>query len=364
MRIEHKLGATVRLTLLTSCQSGCNFCHLEGFKTASEIGRLNPAIAAWKSSKQLDNPASRIDTLRTIEVAASLNLKNVNITGGEPTLHPELQAVISELNAAGLSVSITTHGELSPEKFARYLTPDLDWIVFSLHAIEPEDYLKMDLVAQEIAIKHSHADAMRFAAYRLSNKQANLLAALKAQQAGVIGGVMTNTVVMGVQQTRKIIEYCNALGLTPRIQRDLNDKAGSQLLVDSLIQSVSAECIGVQQAIGDSSGSGVDYFYTDPLTGSSHSFRLKDFGEVYVDAMCNHCELRGSLACREKFYGVRVEKGRVRTCIDLDIDTRTTFDPDIFIAQLRIPGSIPHAIAQQYTAAMDILGDTEEGNRK
>lgn len=355
MERELKLSASVRLTLLSSCQSGCTFCHLEGFKTSGEIGKLNSAIEGWKSKKEFDNAASLLDVDRAINVARALRIRNVNITGGEPTLHPSLSTVIRRLDEADLSVAITTHAEIAPSQFAAYLNRHLDWVIISIHALEPRQYLEMDLVAQRIAEKHGFERALQFAAHRLENKKANLRQALSAQRAGVIDGVITNTVMLEPDQAIQIITYCAELGIMPRIQRDLNFKERSQTLLDEVIQRLGAQVVGVQQAIGDSSGSGVDYVYLDPNSRTERRFRLKDFGEVYVPAMCASCDMRATDACRERFYGVRVEQGRVRTCIDREIQSVTVFEADDFLSQMGLPDSIPNAIYRQYSDAMRVM---------
>ncbi len=361
MKKQKKLGATVRLSLLSSCQSGCDFCHLEGFKKTDEIGTLNPAIVQWKKTKVFDNLATQADIDRAIKIASVLNIKNVNLTGGEPTLFPGLLELITQLDAEGLSTSITTHAELPPKHFAQYLSSDVDWIVVAMHAIEPSDYVEMDLVAQDISRKHGTEKATKYALRRLENKKANVLAAIEAQRQGFIDGVLTNTVITSVSRVKAIIEYCNEIGLMPRVQRDLNNKARSQVLLNSLIEELGAKCVGIQEAIGDSSGSGIDYSYASFLTKKVNYFRVKEFGDVYVPTMCNNCSLRKTDSCRERFYGVRVEKGRIRTCIDRDIEGNTCFDAESFINLVQEPNSVPNAIAKQYVEAMNIIEQDPNG---
>ena len=117
MPFEYNFGGTVRITMLSSCQSGCDFCHLEGHKNSDEIGTLNPAIAGWKKTGRLDNAVTLQDIQQSILIAKALKLDNINLTGGEPTLHPNLVEFIGHLAQAGMSVAMTTHAEIFHKKF-------------------------------------------------------------------------------------------------------------------------------------------------------------------------------------------------------------------------------------------------------
>ena len=349
---ESNFGGTVRITMLSSCQSGCDFCHLEGHKTSNEIGTLNPAIADWKKSGRLDNAVKGEDIQSAIDIAKALNLDNINLTGGEPSLHPHTPEYIKIMADAGLSVAMTTHAEIYSKKFEEILHSGLEWVIISLHAITPEQYLAMDLVAQQMAKSKSHEEALRYAKMRLDKKFSNIALAVDAQKKGLIKGVITNTVLLNLEQARGIILYCNELGILPRVQRDLNNKRKSQGLLDSLINSLNSTLTKEIQAIGDSSGAGFDYEFQDPISGKKGCFRVKDFGDLYVDEMCNGCAKKDTDFCRERFYGVRIEPGHVRTCIDYDHFNLTNFETQGFIDQVRHEGTVPHAIMKQYENAM------------
>lgn len=351
---EYNFGGTVRITMLSSCQSGCDFCHLEGHKTTSEIGTLNPAIADWKKTGRLDNAVKSEDIEKAISIAKALKLVNINLTGGEPSLHPNTVEYIKTMADAGMSVAMTTHAEIFSKKFDDILSSGLEWVIVSLHSITPEQYLAMDLVAQQMAKSKSHEDALRYAKMRLDKKLSNISHAIEAQQKGIIKGVITNTVLLNLEQARDIILYCNELGILPRVQRDLNTKRKSQELLNELIQNLDAKLTKKIEAIGDSSGAGFDYTYHDPYTGKNGYFRVKDFGDLYVDKMCNNCAKKDTDFCRERFYGVRIEPGRVRTCIDYNHPT-TNFNSEDFLSQVTQEGTVPNAIMKQYECAMETI---------
>ena len=162
-----------------------------------------------------------------------------------------------------------------------------------------------------------------------------------------------NTVVMDPHTTRQIVEFCNRKIMFPRIQCDLNQRSSSKNLIKQLISELGARSFRESRAIGDSSGAGVDYEYVDPVTGERGQFRLKDFGDVYVPAMCNGCAKQDTDACGGRFNGVRIEPGRVRTCIDLNLPQRTVFASEDFLCQLAVSGAVPFEIRKQYRVAQD-----------
>ncbi|MFH1965838.1 MAG: radical SAM protein [Acidobacteriota bacterium] len=71
--------------------------------------------------------------------AASLGLKNLHISGGEPTLYPELTGLIEEGKQLGLRVRINSNGSMITEAFAEdLLSAGLDEICISLYSHQPE----------------------------------------------------------------------------------------------------------------------------------------------------------------------------------------------------------------------------------
>jgi len=53
---------------------------------------------------------------RVISEAAAHKVWRINLTGGEPLLHPRLEDIINRLNQAGVRVSVSSNGLLVPEK--------------------------------------------------------------------------------------------------------------------------------------------------------------------------------------------------------------------------------------------------------
>lgn len=347
--MSYKAGGDVRIVMLTSCQSGCDFCHLEGHKSPDEIGVLNPALSGWKTKKggslesKLDGLFDADDVQMSMRIAKNMGLNKMHLTGGEPTLHPHLIEVITCFTDNGFEVGITTHGEYSQEKITSLFEAGVSGINFSLHAMNANQYLAMDLVAQNVERKHSKESALKYAEQRVAQKLANIQLAVKYAQQDRRLRIKANTVVRDSETALNIIKWCNNAGVDVRLQRDLNNKQESDIQIQKVIQSLGAKPTRNDLAIGDSSGAGTQYRYKDGL------FKVKTFGEVYISSMCNQCPLFGTQKCKERFYGLRIEHGSVSTCIDLQ-NEHTQFTHQVFLDHLSKNEGIPGEIREQYSA--------------
>jgi cyclic pyranopterin phosphate synthase len=282
--VVKRAGGDIRLVLTTSCQKGCDFCHLEGHKSPEEIGCLNQALAGWKTRRglpmieRLGGAIREDDVQATIVIAHALGLSNVHLTGGEPSLHPQLLSIVARLHAAGLTVGMTTHAELNQSFFEALLHSGLNSLNVSLHAISAEQYVAMDLLAQDIARRHGTEAALRYADQHLANKKRNIARALAFTQEQPGFRVKANSVVQDSQTAIAIVEWCNQVGCPIRLQRNI----------------------------------------------------------------------KNTEQCRERFYGLRIERGWVTTCIDVSLVGVTRFDLQDFVSQLKERRGIPFAILQTY----------------
>ena len=96
------------------CNAYCGFCHFGDH-------------AAFKGQKHADTR----DVVRNIGDLKSLGVRFIDLTGGEPLLHPELDVIARAAKAAGMMTSVTTNGLLYP-KYAERLRGIIDLLHFSL----------------------------------------------------------------------------------------------------------------------------------------------------------------------------------------------------------------------------------------
>ena len=93
--MQHNRSAPLKLRLLltSACTARCGYCHNEG---------------QAKDNTQLSLHAINhvLDTL----AAGNRQISEIILSGGEPTLHPQLAEIAQRCKATGALVSINTHG--------------------------------------------------------------------------------------------------------------------------------------------------------------------------------------------------------------------------------------------------------------
>lgn len=313
--------ASIRFILTGSCQSGCDFCHLEGNRPFG-YSVLHPDISSWKEKdpnlpilQRLSYPADLADVDFIIKLGHLLKINQVHLTGGEPTLHPSLIDIISKFKQERFLVDFTTHGEYPTSLLSKLLSLQIDGAVFSLHCVSPEEYLSMDLVAQQTEEKFGLEKAIEYSTYRLSMKKNNIQLALGHQKKVKGFDVRANHVIRNSATAISVIRFCNEIGLRLRLQKDLNRRSESARTLEEVMSLLNAVKVDEKDSVYDSSDHRIIYQYR-LKNGQKGEFQVKDFSPVYLPFICQNCELKGTNQCRERFYGIRVQHGHVRLCID------------------------------------------------
>jgi hypothetical protein len=147
--------------------------------------------------------------------------------------------------------------------------------------------------------------------------------------------VKLNTVVIKEDITGKVIDFAIEREIPIRLMRNLNNVEESDRIIDRLLSERRLYPIKEQEAVGDSGGSGTVFGLAESMAHEP-DIKVKKFGEVYLESICNDCPLKNTSRCREKFYGIRIGvnsetlQNEVRLCIDRD-DPETVVSPnDIF----------------------------------
>ncbi len=109
----------LRFLLTNACSARCAYCHNEGQQKASD--RLD--LAAIEHL---------LDTLAD----GGVDVSEIVLSGGEPTLHPQLPEIARRCKASGALVSINTHGG-HPTKLAPAL-PWLDELKIHVDSFDPQ----------------------------------------------------------------------------------------------------------------------------------------------------------------------------------------------------------------------------------
>ncbi|HEX8549078.1 MAG TPA: GTP 3',8-cyclase MoaA [Cytophagaceae bacterium] len=119
---------SLRISLLNQCNFGCIYC------VKNEDSNKNISIGTEKfTMNQIADAA--------IKLHRTLKLEKVRLTGGEPSLYPQLATLVNTLSGAGLpKIGITTNGYFPKKKLHTYIDAGLAEINFSLDAIDPSTF--------------------------------------------------------------------------------------------------------------------------------------------------------------------------------------------------------------------------------
>lgn len=126
----------LRFLLTSACTARCGYCHNEG------QAKDNTQLSLQAISHVLDTLA-----------AGNLQISEIVLSGGEPTLHPQLAEIARRSQASGALVSINTHGA-HPGLLERAL-PWIDELKLHIDSFNPQRQklsmgLSIDKVLQSI----------------------------------------------------------------------------------------------------------------------------------------------------------------------------------------------------------------------
>jgi len=84
--------------------------------------------------------------LRRIDRLADLGTTIITLSGGEPTLHPDLDAIIRRIRARGAIATLITNGLLlTPDRIRALNRAGLDYLQISIDNVAPDDVSKKSL---------------------------------------------------------------------------------------------------------------------------------------------------------------------------------------------------------------------------
>jgi MoaA/NifB/PqqE/SkfB family radical SAM enzyme len=104
------------------------------------IRRCNLACAYCNEYDDSSPPVPATEMLRRIDVLAALGLSALTFSGGEPTLHPDLDDLIRRVRERGMLCGLITNGFLlNEERIERLNRAGLDYLQISIDNVQPDD---------------------------------------------------------------------------------------------------------------------------------------------------------------------------------------------------------------------------------
>lgn len=294
---------TARVKVHDPCGLTCNFCHNEGtpvvadnlrrllgdFTAAGPSGRVSIYAA---SNGATFIPAAIPDNEQFGEaltvLGKALDLTEVHLTGGEPTLHPAVARLTKIAVDAGFRVGMTSNGERGERVLADCAAAGLDRVNFSVFGT----------TAAELA-------EVQHARYRDPDRAQRKIDALKRS--------ITECEAQGIKASANIVVLDHSHA--PRVHRLLDEYSPylSVRLLNSLDHgAVSIEAI--ERILAERGAVAEAYHITAGVSGARTAYRLPDGRRVFFKQIrsvrlpdtCAGCRFNNDTDCQEGFYGVRL----------------------------------------------------------
>jgi len=118
----------LRLSLTDRCNFRCVYC-------------MDPDVRFMRKVELLTDT----EMLRLVKVCVGLGVRRVRLTGGEPTLHPTLTALIRDLRDAGVEdIAMTTNGSVATREELRALkNSGLDRLSVSIDSLREDRFAQI-----------------------------------------------------------------------------------------------------------------------------------------------------------------------------------------------------------------------------
>ncbi|HKN35876.1 MAG TPA: radical SAM protein [Terriglobales bacterium] len=125
------------------------------------IRRCNLACKYCNEFNDFSKPVPTELMFKRVDKLGELGTSVVTISGGEPLLHPELDAIISRIRHHGMVAGLITNGYLlTAERIQRLNHAGLEWLQISIDNVTPDDVSKKSLkvLDKKLQLLAEHAD--------------------------------------------------------------------------------------------------------------------------------------------------------------------------------------------------------------
>jgi MoaA/NifB/PqqE/SkfB family radical SAM enzyme len=122
--------------------------------------RCNLACTYCNEYDKTSDPVPLDVMLRRIDRLAELGTSIVTISGGEPMMHPDLDAIIRRIRERDMMAGIITNGfYLGPERIERLNQAGLEYLQISIDNVEPDEVSQKSLKTLDKKLQHLAAHA-------------------------------------------------------------------------------------------------------------------------------------------------------------------------------------------------------------
>ena len=123
--------------------------------------RCNLACTYCNEFDDVSNPVPIEEMFQRIDRLGAMGTAIVTISGGEPLLHPDLDAIIARIRKNGMMAGLITNGYLLvADRIERLNRAGLEYLQISIDNVMPDDVSKKSLkvLDQKLALLAEHAD--------------------------------------------------------------------------------------------------------------------------------------------------------------------------------------------------------------
>ncbi len=123
--------------------------------------RCNLACTYCNEYDKVSDPVPLDEMLRRIDKLAALGTAIVTFSGGEPMMHPDLDAQIYRIRERGMIAGLITNGfYLGPERIKQMNRAGLDHLQISIDNVEPDEVSQKSLKTLDKKLQHlaEHAE--------------------------------------------------------------------------------------------------------------------------------------------------------------------------------------------------------------
>jgi MoaA/NifB/PqqE/SkfB family radical SAM enzyme len=125
------------------------------------IRRCNLSCTYCNEFDEVSNPVPTEEMFRRIDRLGEMGTAVVTISGGEPLLHPDLDAIIARIRKNGMMAGLITNGYLLvAERIERLNRAGLEYLQISIDNVQPDDVSKKSLkvLDRKLELLAEHAE--------------------------------------------------------------------------------------------------------------------------------------------------------------------------------------------------------------
>ena len=289
----------LRISVTHACQLACKFCHQEGIENHWQPTHIDKSFL-----------------VDLVDAYSTIGGKFVELTGGEPTIHPKIGELVDAIASPERFLILCTNGLRLDRLDEQIQSKKIDLIKLSLHATDTANSTKMLL-----------GNAWDFP--RLEhNVERALLSGTKFQL------IFTHT-----HQNSEFLESVLSLALMWGVDLQIVDLIATRLKQPALElgymsgddgEKIVKQYAMLERIVKDRTGAVLKLYRTP----AGNSWEIKDYHYgVLHSAMCNGCTRRSD--CGEGIYALRVDaNGVVKPCL-LRSDLQRYVDSPFTSKQMR-----------------------------